>query len=326
MNTLTNTIGIYADYLKQNHKQKIEAVAKAYGYHILYFNDLEEVKAGISGCEVLYGYYPAAILKQAENLRWLATASAGVDTYLSDDVYAHPERIQLTNSAGSYGTTISEHMLMVILMLMRRMPEYTALTQKREWRNIGTVRSIWGSRITIVGMGDIGTNLARRVKALGAAHVCGVRRTHKDGDPAFDQVMTLSQLSEAVKDVDVVALCVPATQETNGLLSKEIIDGLSPKTFVVNVGRGSAIDQPALVHALNEGRIAGAALDVMTPEPLPVDDPLYDAKNVILTPHISGNMSLGRTCDLNVDMFCRNLQRYLEGEPLHHLVNRSIGY
>lgn len=320
------TLGIYADYLKPVHKEQIEAIAQSYGCQLRYFSTMDDVHAGIADCEILYGYYPAAVLKEAENLRWLATASAGVDTYLSDDVYAHPDLVQLTNSAGSYGTTISEHMLMVILMLMRRMPEYTELVQNRQWKNIGAVRSIWGSRITIVGMGDIGTSLARRVKALGAAHVCGVRRTKKPADPAFDEVLTLDQLPEAVKDADVVALCVPATQETQGLLSKEIIDGLSPKTFVVNVGRGSAIDQPALVAALNEGRIAGAALDVMTPEPLPVDDPLYDAKAVILTPHISGNMSLGRTCDLNVDMFCRNLKRYFTGQPLHHLVDRSVGY
>lgn len=321
-----STIGIYADYLLPHHKQKIEHLAKAYGYQIQYFHTLDEVNDGIAACEILYGYYPASVIKYAENLRWFATASAGVDTYLDDAIYAHPERVRLTNSAGSYGTTISEHMLMVILMLMRRMPEYTELTQNRQWRNIGAVRSIWGSRFTIVGMGDIGTNLARRVKALGAAHVCGVRRSLKPGDPAFDQVLTLEQLPEAVLDRDVIVLCVPSTKETQNILSKEIIDSLAPQTLVVNVGRGSAIDQPALVQALNEGRIAGAALDVMTPEPLPVDDPLYSAKNVILTPHVSGNMSLGRTCDLNVDMFCRNLVRYLEGEPLHHLVDRSIGY
>lgn len=321
-------IGIYADYLAPAHKMQIESTVQnaPNDYQIRYFNTIQEVEAGIADCEILYGYYPASVLKHAEKLRWFATASAGVDPFLADAVYAHPEQVQLTNSAGSYGTTISEHMLMVMLMLLRRMPEYTALTQNREWRNIGAVRSIWGSRITIVGMGDIGTNLARRVKALGASFVCGVRRTKKPSDPAYDRVLTLADLPEAVKDADIVALCLPATQETNGVFSKEIIDGLSPKTFVLNVGRGSAIDQPALVAALNEGRIAGAALDVMTPEPLPADDPLYSAKNVILTPHISGNMSLGYTCDLNVDMFCRNLTRYFAGEPLHHLVDRSIGY
>ena len=318
-------VGIYANYLKSQHIEKLEKTIAAGGYQIRYFKDLDDVNAHVGECEIIYGYYPASVLKKAENLRWFASASAGVDPFLKDEVWADPTAI-LTNSAGSYGITISEHMLMAILMLMRRQPEYTEVTRAREWKNIGSVRSVCGSRITIVGTGDIGTSLARRVKALGAAHVCGVRRTMKPADPAFDEIMTLDNLAEAVKDADVVALCAPGTPETAGLLSKEIIDGLDPKTFVVNVGRGSAIDQPALVAALNEGRIAGAALDVMTPEPLPVDDPLYDAKNVILTPHISGNMSLGLTCDINVDMFCENLQRYFKGEPLQHVVDRKIGY
>ena len=101
---------------------------------------------------------------------------------------------------------------------------------------------------------------------------------------------------------------------------------MSPRTFIINVGRGSAIDQEALIEALNEGKIAGAALDVMTPEPLPKDDPLYDAKNVILTPHVSGNMTLSYTSDINVEIFCRNLERYFKGKKLHHIVDRKIGY
>ena len=318
-------VGIYANYLNPNHIQQIESVVHEGGYRIRYFKDLQDVETHIDQCEIIYGYYPAYVLKRAASLRWFASASAGVDPFLKDEVWASPDTI-LTNSAGSYGITISEHMLMAILMLMRRQPEYDEVTRARQWKNIGAVRSICGSRIAIVGTGDIGTSLARRVKALGAAHVCGVRRTLKPADPAFDEVMTLDRLAEAVKDVDVIALCVPGTPETAGLLSKEIIDGLNPKTYVVNVGRGSAIDQPALVAALNEGRIAGAALDVMTPEPLPADDPLYDARNVILTPHISGNMSLGLTCDINVDMFCENLRRYFKGEPLRNVVDRKIGY
>lgn len=320
-------IGIYATFLSEEQKQKIKKIASAYGYSIAYFKDTNEAAAGIADCEILYGYYPASLLPQAEKLRWLATASAGVDSYLEDCVYAHPDQVIVTNSAGSYGVTISEHMIMVILMLMRRMPEYTEVVRQRRWENIGAVRSILGSRFTIVGMGDIGTQLARRLKALGAAHITGVRRSlSKPADPAFQQVVTLDQLPQVIQDIDVLALCVPSTRETKGLLSREIIAQLSPKTLIVNVGRGSAIDQEALIEALNAERLAGAALDVMTPEPLPPDHPLYQAKNVLLTPHISGNMSLGYTCEVNVDMFCRNLVRYLEGEPLHHVVNRTIGY
>ena len=121
-------------------------------------------------------------------------------------------------------------------------------------------------------------------------------------------------------------MAMPSTKQTVGLISEDVLAAMSPRTLIVNVGRGSAIDQDALIRALNEDRLAGAALDVMTPEPLPADSPLYDAKNLLLTPHVSGNMSLAYTCDVNVAAFCRNLVRYFNGETLHHLVDRVIGY
>ncbi len=328
-------IGIWADYLGHRAAKIEDTLARGNAYLISqgkepytihYFHSKEETEQGIGECEVLYGYIPAPMIKKAEKLRWLHAASAGVDAYLDDSVYAHPESIILTHSNGSYGITISEYMVMMILMLMRRQMEYVHLQEERVWKNVGEIRSIYGSRVVIVGTGDIGTNLARRLKAMGASKVIGIRRTLKAADPAFDSIGTTDHLAEAVVDADVVALCVPATNETNGLLSHRIISRMSPKTFVVNVGRGSAIDQAALTEALKEGRLAGAALDVFTPEPLPKDDPLYSLPNVILTPHVSGNMSLSYTSDINVDIFCRNMERYFHGEELHHAVDRKIGY
>ncbi|MBO6159360.1 MAG: D-2-hydroxyacid dehydrogenase, partial [Firmicutes bacterium] len=316
-------IGIWADYLAHRTAQIEDAVARGNAYlasqgkepyEIRYFHSKEETEAGIAACEVLYGYIPAPLLKKAESLRWLHAASAGVDMFLDDELYAHPSEVVLTHSNGSYGITISEYMVMMMLMLMRRQMEYVRLQDERIWQNVGDIRSIYGSRIVIVGVGDIGSNLARRVKAMGASKVIGVRRKLKAADPAFDSITTFEHLEEAVRDVDVVALCVPATKETKGLLSRQVLAAMSPRTFIINVGRGSAIDQEALIEALNEGKIAGAALDVMTPEPLPKDDPLYDAKNVILTPHVSGNMTLSYTSDINVEIFCRNLERYFKGK------------
>ena len=121
-------------------------------------------------------------------------------------------------------------------------------------------------------------------------------------------------------------MALPATAETAGILSRERIALLPETAIVINVGRGTAVDQNALVEALNAGRIAGAALDVMVPVPLPKDDPLWDAKNVVLTPHTSGNLTLGYTCDVNVDMFCTDIANYAAGRPLSHLVDRKRGY
>ena len=128
------------------------------------------------------------------------------------------------------------------------------------------------------------------------------------------------------EQTDVLLLCVPGTPESEGLLNAERIALLSKKTFVINVGRGTVIDQDALIDALNSGRLAGAALDVVYPEPLPYDHPLWTARNCLYTPHSSGDMGLPYTVDQTVAFFCENLRRYTRGEELTHLVDVGAGY
>lgn len=154
----------------------------------------------------------------------------------------------------------------------------------------------------------------------------GVRRTKKAADPAFDEIHTNDELDALLPDTDILALALPATGETKGFLSAARL-ALLPKTaYVVNVGRGSAIDQAALLDALNHDRLAGAALDVFEQEPIPAGDPAWTAKNLLITPHISGQMSLGYTRDRNVQLFCEDLERYGRGEKPLRLVDRRIGY
>ena len=171
------------------------------------------------------------------------------------------------------------------------------------------MRSIYGSRITVLGAGDIGTNFARRAKALGAAHICGVSRSGRNGDPAYDRMLPQQQLDQVLPETEILVMALPAVADTAGILSRERIALLPREAIVVNVGRGS-----------------GAALDVVVPEPLPKDHPLWSTRNLLLTPHISGNMSLGYTCDRNLDMFCRDLDNYAAGRPLEHRVDRKRGY
>ena len=128
------------------------------------------------------------------------------------------------------------------------------------------------------------------------------------------------------EQIDTLVLCVPGTPDTEGLLSAERIALLPEKAFVINVGRGTVVNQEALIEALNEGRLAGAALDVMYPEPLPEDHPLWTARNCIITPHISGDMGLPETVDITVDIFCKNLRRYAEGRELTNLIDINAGY
>ena len=161
---------------------------------------------------------------------------------------------------------------------------------------------------------------------MGAKSIRGVRRTMKPADPAFDSVHTHDQLESLLPDTDLLVLALPSTPDTIGFLSRRRIAPLPKTAFVINVGRGSAIDQPALVDALNAGQLAGAALDVFVQEPIPDGDPIWDAKNLLLTPHVSGQLSLGYTRDKNVALFCEDLENYAAGRPLARYVDRKIGY
>ena len=317
-------IAVFADFITEDYRRQIDRTAEKTGFSTTYFADRDALAAEIRAFEVLFGYIPPSLLAGAERLRWLCAASAGVDHLLEDSLWPSPDCL-LSNSSGAYGPTISEHVLMVLLMLLRRMPEYQADLRERRWSFYSPIRSITGSRIVMLGTGDIGANTARRLKALGAS-VTGVCRSGRSGEAAFDRVVPIGALDSVLPEADALIMALPATGETAGILSRERIALLPERAFVVNVGRGSAVDQTALAEALRAGRIAGASLDVMTPEPLPEDDPLWDCPNLLLTPHVSGNMSLGLTCELAVEMFCADLERYANGEPLKNLVDRSVGY
>jgi len=208
---------------------------------------------------------------------------------------------------------------------MRRMPEYQALIAQRGWKIIGDIRSIYDSTVTVVGMGDIGSNFGRRLKAMGAT-VRGVRRTVQDKPDWCDEAFTTEDLHKSFQGADVVALCVPGTDKTRHILGKAEFDAMEDGTYIINVGRGTAIDQEALFEALKSGKLAGAALDVANPEPLPQDHFLWDAPNLILTPHVSGNMSLPKTCELVIEIFLRNLEHWTRGEALEHVVDQKQGY
>lgn len=275
-------LAVVADYLNDSHRAHIEEMAGDAGFTVDYFTEghLPQDRAG--EYEVIYGTVPPKELKAATALRWFCCAYAGMDQWKDDALYHSPE-VMLSNSSGAYGVTISEHMVMVTLMLLRQMPTVQEWMHRHDWSDEKPpMRSVCGSRITVLGTGDIGTSFARRVKAMGAKTVTGVSRSRI------------------------------------ALLPKEAV--------VVNVGRGTAIDQDALMEALNAGRLAGAALDVVRPEPLPPEHPLWNTKNLLLTPHLSGFMSLGITRDTAVALFCEDFENYIAGRPLKRLVDRRKGY
>lgn len=319
-------IAVLSSYMEEHHIRQIINTAQRCGFTADFYPDDTIPPEKRGEYEVLYGMPDGPFLKTMTAMKWFCTPSAGVDPYCADEIYCDPDHILLTNSSGAYGITIAEHILMVTLMLLRRQMDIQKIVDEGRWVRTLPVRSICGSTITILGTGDIGTTFARRAKALGAKAVYGVRRTKKAADPVFDAVCTHEEMDELLPRTDILLMALPGTADTAGILSRRRIALLPSDAFVVNVGRGSAVDQDALIDALNAGMLAGAALDVMVPEPLPMDHPLRSAKNVLITPHVSGNMSLGITRDLDVDMFCADLENYTAGRPLKQLVNRKLGY
>jgi len=316
-------IAVCVPYVPGVYEDKINRAAKEYGFCVDYFDSAQSLASRIDEYEVLYGDVGPDIIKNAANLRWVCSPNAGVEKYLPDD--AMPKGCMLSNSSGAYGPAIAEHIVMVLLMLMRRMPEYQSAMQNRSWPCFSPIRSIANSNILMLGTGDIGSNTARRLSSLGA-NVTGVSRSGKSSEPAFSRVAKVDELDTLLPGADAVIMALPSTPDTIGILSRERIARLNSQAFVINVGRGSAIDQEALVEALQNRRIAGAALDVMTPEPLPADHPLWDCPNTIITPHVSGNDALKSTQEADVSMFLGDLELYASGKPLKYLVNRKAGY
>lgn len=313
-------IGVFWSFLTDKNKEKL--LHNPLGYPVRIFSSVpseEELK----DCEILFGIFPPDILQKAASLKWLQTPSAGVEQFVKKELYPHP--IRLTNAAGAYGTAISEHLLTCTLMLLRRMGEYYVQQENQLWQSVGRVKSVFGSVATVVGLGDIGSNYAKRMKALGAT-VRGVRR-HPGEEPEYlDALYSTQQLDEALEGADIVAMCLPGTKETAGILSAERINRLKKGCIVLNIGRGTALDQEALIARLNDGSLGGAGLDVAMPEPLPPGHPLWTAKNLILTPHVSGNDSMELTLDLITDLFLRNLARYDAKEPFEKEVDWELGY
>lgn len=320
---MSRIICVVNEFITDAHRRQIDAAAEKHGFSVRYYQTKADASGHLADCEVLFGHW-RSLLKEAPMLKWYCCSYAGVDPY--QPPFRFPEGVLLTNSSGAYGVTISEHIMMVTLMLQRRMLDYAQIVRDRGWTNDLPVRSIQGSRLTLLGTGDIGTTFAQRAKALCPASVTGMNRSGRVPDPVYDRVVPMAELDRVLPETDILVMSLPSTPETVGILSRERLALLPESAILVNVGRGSAIDQDALMDALNAGRLAGAALDVMTPEPLPADHPLWTTKNLLITPHVAGNMTLGYTCNKTVSMFCDDLENYAEGRPLKHLVDLKRGY
>ena len=319
---MSKKVALFFHHLNDARMEKIRAAAPGFIFVDMTKNKSDEA---LAGCEIAFGHMSPQQVKTARHLKWLHTQSAGVDFYLKPE-YNLPKTLILTNSSGAYGLAISEHLLTVTLMLLKRMSEYGRLQSMHMWENVGHVQSIHQSTITVVGLGDIGTCYAKRCHLLGASVRGVVRALRADKPDYVEKLFTVDKLDEAITCADVVALCLPGTDETARIINKQRMMRMKKGSFLLNIGRGSAIEQEALIELLEFGHLGGAGLDVTTPEPLPADSKLWNMSNVILTPHISGGESMEFTLDLIVDKFARYLRDYAAGQPFARVVDKALGY
>lgn len=293
------------------------------GARLICTNDREITEELLAEADVLIGMPPEGIFKSARKLKWFQLLSAGADRYVKPGVL--PQGVILTNATGAYGKSISEYMICAVLSLLLDFPHYRDNQRQHLWKSSGKSRHILGTTALVVGMGDIGGEFAARYKALGG-RVIGVRRTPAVKPDFVDELYTADKLDELLPLADVVALSLPSTKETARLFGKEKFDRMKPDAVLVNVGRGTAVDTGALCDALSAGKICGAALDVTDPEPLPKDHPIWDAPNLIITPHISGGWDAPENYRRVFEIVYENLSRYLHGQPLLNVVDMETGY
>ena len=256
----------------------------------------------------------------ADRLRWVHAASAGVNHVLTPEVVASD--VVVTNSRGVFDEPMAEYVLAMALALAKDLPTTLNRQRERRWHHRETER-LGGKRALVAGTGPIGRAIGRKLAAVGMT-VTGLGRAPRSTDPDLGEVLPMSSLSEVLPDMDWVVLAAPLTDETRGMIDAKALAAMKPTARLVNVGRGPLVVQDDLVEALAAGSLAGAALDVFVDEPLPESSPLWEMPNVIVSPHMSGDV-VGWRAEL-VALFRDNLTRYLDGEPLRNVVDKARGY
>lgn len=265
-----------------------------------------------------------ALLEHAPRLRWIHGVGAGADRLVTPRLRA--SGVVLTNSSGVAAVPIAEHVLALILAFARQLPVLLQAQQASRWfdKPLRGTFELQGQTLAVVGMGEIGGALAQKAAALGL-RVLGVRRQPGGAlPPGVERLVGLDDLDAVLAEADHVAVCLPLTEATRGLFGAARLARLRPGAHLYNIGRGALVDTAALLAALESGHIGGAGLDVIDPEPLPPESPLWRHPRAIITSHTSATSphSDARMLDIFVD----NLGRALRGEPLRNRVDLAHGY
>lgn len=286
----------------------------------VFLHDEEPNEQILESADIIIGTVPVESLKRCKTLKLMQLSMAGSDVFVGK----LPKDAILANASGAYGLAISEHMLGMMFMLMKKLNLYRDNQTRSLWHDEGSVTSIEGANVLTIGLGDIGGEFAKRCKLLGAYNI-GIRRNIREKPEYMDEMYTLEALDNLLPKADVVALALPNGNASRGLMNEVRLRSMHRGAIILNVGRGSAIDTDALVSVLNDGHIL-AGIDVTDPEPLPKEHQLWKCPGIVITPHISGYYHLRQTHDRIVEIAARNIENLLSGNPIMNCVDNDTGY
>lgn len=276
---------------------------------------------------VIAWYLSPQQLVRARKLRWLHSPSAGVHQLMVPELINSP--VILTNGASVHGAAVAEHALALMLAMARGLPRSIRQQTRHEWNQAavweapGGLTELRDHTALVVGLGHIGANLSRLLKAMGMT-VLGIRRHPEQGHAWCDEVHAPAALHSLLERAHYVVLALPVTPETEAVIGEAELACMRPDARLVNVGRGALVDETALLAALQEEKILGAALDVFVTEPLPADSPLWSCERLLITPHTGGMTA--PTWHRQLDLIEANLRRFLRDEPLEQVVDKRLGY
>jgi phosphoglycerate dehydrogenase-like enzyme len=277
---------------------------------------------------LLAGFFSEELFHAARRLKWIQAWGAGVDGILLPEVVK--SRVTVTNAGGVHPTPISEHVLGLMLCLCRKLHLFIRNQAERKWERFESwtsaeqVEELSGKTVGIVGLGRIGTEIARKAKCLGMNIIATKRDPSQMASTSVDRLVHPSDLNQLLAESDFVVLSLPLTKETEGMMGEAQFKSMRRTGYLINVSRGKIVQEDRLIEALKQGWIAGAGLDTFESEPLPRNSELWGFKNVIITPHVAGLTPY--YMERLTDIFCENLDRFIHDRPLINVVDKTLGY
>jgi D-2-hydroxyacid dehydrogenase (NADP+) len=313
--------------LPTTYVEKIRNVSP--NLQVLQSEDKEEALRLIVDADILFaGFFSKDLFLAARRLKWIQAWGAGVDRFLLPEVVR--SRVTLTNAGGVHPTPISEHVIGLMLCFCRKFHFFVRNQMERKWERFESrpsteqVEELSGKTVGIVGLGRIGTEIAEKAKCLGMRVIATKRDPSRSASTTVDLLVHPTNLDQLLSESDFVVISLPLTKETQGMIGETQLKSMKRTGYLINVSRGRIVQEKKLIKALRQDWIAGAGLDTFENEPLPEDSELWGFKNVIITPHIAGLTPYYEERLTNI--FCENLKRFINKQPMINLVNKTLGY